>query len=372
MPLNTRTVAVTILAVVADGCVGTGEAVTPTSTSPATSPEVVAEPSTTTTPAEPFQDAHPDFDFEQNGLIAPVWNSAAYGTDAFAELLEELVATGAEWVTLVPTWYQADLTTSEIQPAWQDRTPTDDSLGAAFRLARSLGLRVTLKPHLDPAAGEPRAAIEPSDVDAWFASYASFIVHYAKLAEDLGADQFIIGTELAGTVGDTQHWLSVINDIRSIYSGPILYAANYDEYQRIEFWDALDAIGVDAFYPLAEEPTTDVERLVDAWKPIVAELAALSSDLDRPVVFTEAGYTSQVGTVTVPHDPWPSSVLSEEEQVAGVTALLRSFEGEQWFAGTHWWMWFDYVGDEFAKSLGHTPQGKPAEDVLKKAWSSVG
>ena len=205
--------AAAVLVVFAAGCVGTGEAVTPTSTTeptpvttvsptgttpPPTAPE---EPigSTTTIAEDPWPGVHPDFDFEQNGLIAPQWDSEAYGTDEFALDLEELAATGAEWVTLIPTWYQADVTTSEIQPEWQGRTATDAALSAAIERSRDLALKVALKPHVDLSEGGPRAAIEPADTDAWFSSYTDFITHYAELAEEADADEFIVGTELAGT-----------------------------------------------------------------------------------------------------------------------------------------------------------------------------
>lgn len=377
--------AAAVLVVFAAGCVGTGEAVTPTSTTeptpgttlpPAETTPASAAPeepvgSTTTTAEDPWPGVHPDFDFEQNGLIAPEWDSEAYGSDEFALDLEELAATGAEWVTLVPTWYQADVTTSEIQPEWQGRTATDAALSAAIERSRDLSLKVALKPHVDLSEGGPRATIEPADTNAWFTSYTDFITHYAELAEEADADELIVGTELAGTVEATSQWRQVIEEVRSVYSGPVLYAANWDEYQRVEFWDALDAIGIDAYFPLADLPTTDVSTLMEAWGPIVEELAAWSKEQNRPVVFTEAGYTSQEGTVTHPHEAWWTAILSEEEQVAAYTALLTTFEGQPWFAGTHWWMWFDYEGDEFAKSMGHTPQGKLAEDVLREAWATT-
>lgn len=372
--------AAAVLLLFTAGCVGTGEATTPTSTTetpeaaapPPTSPSVVSTTTTTTVPKDPWSGVHPDFDFDQNGLIAPVWDAEAYGSEEFARQLEELAATGAEWVTFVPTWYQADITGSEILPESSLRTPSDASLSSAIELAGTLGLQVSLKPHLDPTDGGPRLEIEPADVEAWFDSYTQFVTHYAQIAEDLAADQFIVGTELAGTVEATPQWRRVIGEVRSVYSGPVLYAANWDEYERVEFWDALDAIGIDAYFPLAEIPTTDVQALIDAWQPIVADLAAFSAEQDRPVVFTEAGYTSQEGTVTNPHAAWYTAILSEEEQAAAYRALLSAFPGLPWFAGAHWWMWYDYVGDEFAKSMGHTPQGKPAESLLRDAWASTG
>lgn len=93
----------------------------------------------------------------------------------------------------------------------------------------------------------------------------------------------------------------MIRAVREAYDGPLVYAANYDEYEHVPFWGALDLIGVDAYWPLADRPTTDARRLRDAWRPVIRELAGYSARHHRRVLFTEAGYVSQRGATTAPY-----------------------------------------------------------------------
>lgn len=43
----------------------------------------------------------------------------------------------------------------------------------------------------------------------------------------------------------------LIRQIRRVYHGPLTYAANWSgEYKQIRFWDALDYVGIQAYFPL--------------------------------------------------------------------------------------------------------------------------
>jgi hypothetical protein len=71
-------------------------------------------------------------------------------------------------------------------------SPSDDAVITAVRAARSLGLRVILRPMIDPDwrlaanAGAWRGEIgryfSPADWAAWFASYRAFILRWAAVA----------------------------------------------------------------------------------------------------------------------------------------------------------------------------------------------
>ena len=104
---------------------------------------------------------------------------------------------------------------------------TDAAVQAAIDLAHSKGLKVMLKPHVDPRDGTNRWQINPSNRAAWFDSYQSMMTHYAAIAQQNGVDEFSVGCELATMSGsaDRGAWLTVINAIKAIYSGPLVYAA---------------------------------------------------------------------------------------------------------------------------------------------------
>jgi hypothetical protein len=306
---------------------------------------------------------------KQAGITHPAWWYDEYTYRFSDRALGQIDATGADWVVIVPTWYQRTTTTSTIAPERSGRTPSDASLRHAISVAHRNGLDVMLKPHVDLRNDSiDRATIRPSDPAAWFRSYTAFITHYADLARATGVEQLSVGTELAGTSRSTTRWRRVVQAVRARYSGPLTYAANFDEYRQVEFWDAVDLIGIDAYWALSDHPTTDTSALQRAWAPIADRLASLSSRWHRRVLFTEAGYASQRGSTTAPWDWEISTRRSDAEQAAAYTALLRTFWAKSWFAGVHWWMWDDFPGAEEDQTIDYTPHGKAAENVLRRWW----
>jgi hypothetical protein len=303
---------------------------------------------------------------QQRGFALPTWNTDGYDDPRLAESLRQMANLGAEWVQINPTWYQGAVNANAIER--QARTASDAGVERVVSLAHEQGLKVLLKPHVDISDGEYRGYIRPSDPAGWFAAYRTFIGHYARLATRTGAEQLAVGTELAGVSADRASWLEVIRLVRAEYSGPLVYAANYDEYSQVAFWDAVDLIGVDAYWPLSQQPTVDVSQLERAWRPIRSELAAFSAKAGRRILFTEAGYTSQRGAMTTPYSWTVSQLPAPAEQAAGYQALLTSFSEQAWWAGVFWWAWTVPSTDE-DPALGYSPHGKAAERVVRRWWT---
>ena len=176
-------------------------------------------------------------------------------------------AAGTELVALTPTWYMdtADSSAISADPA---KTSTDASVLAAARQAEELGLDVMIKPHVDVRDGTFRGEIQPADRAAWFADYQAIVDRYATLAERAGAQTFVVGTELTSMSSDEATWRALIADARQRFGGSVTFAANWvDGAERINFWDALDAIGIDGYMPLGTDPDPTVGDLVRDWGP---------------------------------------------------------------------------------------------------------
>jgi Glycoside Hydrolase Family 113 len=305
----------------------------------------------------------------QRGFALPTWEEGGYDSAQVEQAIREMAEVGATWVQLTPTWYQETRNASEV--ARSPGTVSDAGLERAIRLAHEQGLKVFLKPHLDlPNPGQDsRNNIRPDNRVAWFTSYTAFIDHYAEMAEKMGVEQFAVATELSSITDDRAAWLKVIQTVRARYQGTVTYAANVDEYMRVPFWDAVDVIGIDAYWALSDASTTDVLALQRAWEPIRAELAALSAKHGRQILFTEAGYTNQEGTTTSPSDWRLSTTSNQTEQAAAYHALLATFSDQAWWAGVHWWVWnaLPYSDDEY--TLDFSPHGKLAEWVIRGWWA---
>ena len=298
--------------------------------------------------------------------FALIWD-AGYDGPQLAQSLREMVEVGATWVQFTPAWGQAARNASAIV-----RTPetmSDDNLERAIALAHQYGLKVLLTPHVYLPI-ESRSTISPDDRGAWFASYTHFIGHYAAMAQRLGVEQFAVGSELASISDDRPGWLQVIQEVRDRYRGTVVYAAEPGEHARVPFWDALDLIGIDAYWPLSMASTTDVSVLQRSWEPIRAELAEFSARHGRKILFTEAGYTSQQGTTTSPNNWMLSTTPNETEQAAAYQSLLATFSEEAWWDGVYWWVWNALPDSEGANTFSYSPRGKAAEGVIRKWWQS--
>ncbi len=305
----------------------------------------------------------------QRGFALPTWAKGGYAGSQVEQSLREMAAVGATWVQLVPTWYQETTNASVI--ARSPSTVSDAGLERAITLAHQHRLRVFLKPHVDlpsPARGD-HSTIRPDNRQAWFASYTAFISHYAAMAARTGVEQFAVGTELASISDDRAAWLQVTQSVRAQYHGTLVYAADPDEYQRVSFWDAVDLIGVDAYWPLSLASTTDASALGQSWNSIRADLAAFSAQHGRKVLFTEAGYTSQDGTTTHPADWTLSTRPNQAEQAAAYQSLLEAFSHEPWWEGVYWWVWND-LPDNGDHALDYSPRGKAAEQVVRSWWAT--
>ena len=311
----------------------------------------------------------------QDGMSFTGWWHDAFHGPKPVESMTNLADTGAGWVAIIITWYQDTIASTDIRPT--DETPPDDDLVRMIRKAHDLGLKVMLKPHIDlavdPAYDRPRIGTawgdDPGAWDRWFASYRGFIFHFADIAEAEGVEQFAVGTELVGTSGQTERWREVVRGVRDRFSGTLIYASLIDgEEMGIRWWDAVDLIGIDVYYPLTDRYDPTVQELKDAWVPRVQQFADLSAAWDdKPIVFTEIGYRSIDGANTNPWDWMWERPLDLQEQADCYQAALESVWDEPWFAGIYWWDWSAAPSVGGPQDTGFTPFGKPAEQVLR-SW----
>ena len=244
-----------------------------------------------------------------------------------------------------------------------------------IELLKQNGIEVMLKPQLWIWHGEFTGYITMNTEDDWQSleqNYRDFILDFAQLAEETGIGIFCIGTELEQFIMNRpQFWTSLIDEIRSVYTGELTYAANWDEYKRVPFWKQLDYIGVDAYFPVSEDKTPSVEDVRSGWKRWKDELRLLSSVNDRPVIFTEYGYRSVDFAGKEPwNSDWTITSVNLEAQTQSTTALFEEIWEEDWYAGGFIWKWFiDHDQSGGPENAQFTPQNKPVEAVIREQYS---
>ena len=283
----------------------------------------------------------------------------------------------ANYVALMPFGFIKDLSSPKIMHN-TDRQwfgETEKGIMQYGKEFEKSNVKLMIKPQIWVWKGEFTGNIKMESEEKWKIledSYSGFILTYARTAQNLKADIFCIGTELEQFVKNRPaFWLQLIKNIRTVYSGKLTYAANWDEYKRVSFWSQLDYIGIDAYFPLSDKKSPTTQDFETGWQVHKKEIIGVSVQVNKPVLFTEYGYRS------VDYNgvkPWESNRIVEkvnlEAQRNATEAIYNQFWKEEWFAGGFVWKWFHKHREVGGKENNRfTPQNKPAEWLLKKLYA---
>lgn len=291
-----------------------------------------------------------------------------WGNDTAAQSMELMAAnTGVNWTAIALTASQATAHSTEI-PYWEAPTVTDDEVVWAINKAKSLGLKVCLKPIVNCADGTWRAHINFFDKDVpcepkwseWFASYNAYILHYAKIAEETECEMFCIGCEMVQTDRRETEWRQLITEVRKVYSGIVTY--NCDKYQEdnVNWWDALDVISSSGYYPIGD------------WDAQLDRIEAVVKQYNKPFFFMEAGCPSRTGSSHIPNDWSLPGEPSEAEQAAFYRTMLGKCDEREWVQGFMLWDWPAklYPAEQASSNDDYCVYGKEASTVLKQYYTS--
>ncbi len=299
----------------------------------------------------------------------PSWTDSDFYNSGPA--LQQLANAGANAVTFTVGWFTDSVYTSNVYRT--GATASDDSLLWAIGQAHSLGLQVLLKPHLDSEDGQWRANINPSDVDGWFANYGAMITHYADIGQQQGAIVLCIGAELISMSTNPAYegrWRSLIANIRGRFSGKLTYSANWgsgsfaEEFPHVPFWDALDYLGISAYFELASNNSPSVADLNASWANWkTTKIIPFQQRWGKPLMFTEGGYRSVDGAATQPWNWGLSGGLDTQEQVDCYEALFESWGNVPGFVGEAFWNW-STDANVSGTNTDYTIQNKPAYNTM--------
>ncbi|MEI8370666.1 MAG: hypothetical protein WCJ31_19745 [Planctomycetia bacterium] len=203
------------------------------------------------------------------GILVAASSDKALAGVAADRSLADMKTLGADAVAINVSWYQDDDQSTEIGPD-DVKSASLNSVGHCIDEAHRLGMQVMLKPMVDVRSRIWRGRIQPRDADAWFRSYQTFINTFADLAKRKKVEILCIATEMNTLEGveNEARWRKAIREVRCRYDGKLTYAANWHEgpeavggYRAVRFWNALDSIGINPYFPIATTTTPTAEEL---------------------------------------------------------------------------------------------------------------
>ncbi len=335
--------------------------------------------------------------------IGPIENAlhpgVGYGTPACARALDMAADLGATWVALTPFGRMWSTRTTGIDLSFEASFEANtEAVGRAIDQAHARGLRVMLVPHLWVETGGWRGEIEPGAPDdikkddggyefrgratdaalrVFAQSYRRFVLAWADVAKAHDVEVLSVGVELRSwftSARATDDARALIRDVRARYPGILTYSANWDDVDDVVVLRDIDAIGINAFYPLADKAGASRDELLAGGARVGAKVQALANAWSKPVIFTEVGYTTRPDPAVRPWE-WPDSMkgvrVDEEAQADAYRAILAGVIGEPTFGGFFVWRQFadpDDVSQEAA--WGFPFRGKLSEMLVREAFAT--
>lgn len=310
-----------------------------------------------------------------NGVsfVAP---RSMYDQNPFGHLLN----INANWVAIMPYAFchpdDPEIRFDHNRQWWGEQT---SGVIRQIEDARSVGMKVLLKPHVWTRGFGWNGDFDCSNENQWQKweqSYETYILNYAHIADSMHAEMFCIGLEYKLAVKKrTAFWEQLIDKVRNEYSGDVIYAANWDNYKNIPFWDKLDYIGVNAYFPLSQKDTPGIDDLTEGYEKDFLDLRSFAQRHNKRIIFTEFGYRSidqAAGNQwELPNDHWNNTGTPNlEAQHNAYEATFKTFWKEDWFGGGFLWKWYATGERRRSADTDYTPQDKPAEALIKKWYGN--
>lgn len=275
---------------------------------------------------------------------------------------------GVNWVSFSPFHYMRGESSPSIIKSFPRQWHSESPLGISQQTiaAHESQLKVMVKPHIWVMSGGFTGNISlqtESGWKEWQKGYTEYIIEYAHVCESQQADMFCIGNELKSAVKqDPKYWNRLIDSVRTIYSGKLTYAANWDNFEEIPFWNKLDVIGINAYFPISSDQNPDVKSIKKGWSKWINKIRVLKTKTGKPIVFTELGYRA---TSYCCKSPWDYSDDTEKKESCQEMAYKTFFDHifAKEIEGVFIWKFFDHNDSHIERDL-YSPQNRSSWNII--------
>jgi hypothetical protein len=288
-------------------------------------------------------------------------------------------AVSSNLVVITPSWTFSNTTPLRFatqpghDPLWSDTAKM-------VQQSRNNGLNAALfpTPHFPPSADTSIPASTqfwlnaPKDAawwQAWFTQYRAFLVNYADLAAQSGAQTIILGGEwvtpalpggllpdgsASNVPADAEaQWRAILQEVRARFKGQVLWALPYQPSSftaPVSFLRDVDGIYLLWSIPIATSPTaTKNDYANEAGRLLDNEVAPLASLLGKPIILAVsypsasgaasgcipngAGNCLEFNALSRPNPDIPAASLSLQTQSDIYESMLVAVNARPWISG---------------------------------------
>ncbi len=329
-----------------------------------------------------------------------------YSSREARDQVDQMALIGVRWICLNVAVLQDHFASLHIYQDFR-LSPADHEVVEIIAYIHKKGLSVFLRPVLELQDGTWRGRIRFPEENVqvipgrsqtlwsqWFDSLRPCLCHYAKLAQQTGAELFSIGCEMDGTLFQHEQYQRTIKAVREVYAGLVTYCADWPPIEAARTWvehgltegddwiqpayepwyKDLDCLCTSYYTTVAGEPGASVADMQGKMAIDREIFRALHQRIGKPIILGEAGCRSVRGGAMLPWAFQRIDRYDPQEQVNYMKALYSTFKNEPWCAGIYWWKWQALVdrpenSTDPAGDTGFSLSGKPGLTELRSIFT---
>ncbi|MEL7119542.1 MAG: hypothetical protein AAFO07_08880 [Bacteroidota bacterium] len=313
------------------------------------------------------------FNFAHEGYS--IYNG--YGSKLATQSLSRMKKINSNAAAIVPYSYMGNPHKPSFIPIADNAgSENDEACIYAHLEAKAMGMYTLMKPQIWFGRGSWPGDVKMNSEEDWklfFNYYYRWMRHYAILSEMYQLDGLSVGVEFAkATVERPEDWKEIISKLRGLFSGHITYCANWGpEFENLVFWEELDYIGLNCYYPLSKSEQASKEEMAANFKKTIDMVEGIVHKYQRPLVFTEIGFRSVDRTWVNPHEEANNRDFNADTQQVCYEIVFEEIKDREWCNGILWWKWPSYLSGRRRENTGFTPFNKTAEQTVEKWFSQL-
>jgi len=304
----------------------------------------------------PFQDPY------QDGFVFVTW--ATYADADLSKMLSRVRQTGSQHITIPYFGCQSSKTSNDVGAC---SVGSQEQALRVAKLARNMGFGATFLPIVVTPKWDWRGEFEPSDIDAWFASYKAWLKGLAQISSDLGMSELVVGSEFSKIYEYGSRWSDLLNEFHALYKMPLVVTVNWSKLDY-SFWAQADAIGVSVYFPLTAQDTATQNDLDAGAMEIKNKIMKVSKKWNLPLYFTEFGFPSTKLAAKAPWQAQASDGEDMDQQHACFEAFRKAWGEEKTLVRAMVWATSDLNATDY--HFSYEILGKPAEESVATFFSS--
>ena len=280
-------------------------------------------------------------------------NISVFGNSDFNTIYEDVKRLNLNVVTLPILVNANSLTDSNPYVVEQSLNKVKEVVPQLTKV----GVKIILEPYpyIDDGKGI-ETEWNPDNKEQWFESWGNILNDLGIYAENNKVYGIYIASNLVRLEHETQNWIDLINNFRSVYSGKVIYRTNYwvtaswatelkeayDNKLNNDLFGLVDIIAISSYFELTDKINPSVEDLKEniynvslygRGQNIYEEIKAFNEKWNKPIMFGELGIPPYE---TAPSQPWNNQFnteYNEDIQANWFKAWYEVFSPNDWFLG---------------------------------------